>query len=518
MKNRYQVMDDFIKWLACVLEENEEKKIPDEELNNLIYSYLIKINDKDKEADLSSDGNGTFTRLNSYFKDCRNIETFVDPKDNYYMQLQNRPEEHLNGMETIKLYIPQDSINMERSARELFDFLNSSNISHISKISKNERSDDIVVQVTNWNDANTIINFARGNRQLKNGMLDANPFLFSVDNISVSTSRGGSINKVISSLLTTYFNDKIINDKLGEANLLDFTEFAQKYHKHHFVDFNDIGEVVTDFNLKGCEYNTSENNKKIANVGTLVDLFVKGLNPKFDLESCREFYLENSNEGKFLGDANAISLLRNYKNNVNGSNFVGSIDSILLESVDTFKEKYHIDDAQALKIVQNYLMDSNCQKITRENGIRDKYIKGDFANKMNRLLVLSGMDLSQYYRNKKDSRAIRSVQDAIFETYVKYEDRYEQGFEQVDGYSRATYALKRLISHSDALAFTRDNNARNNLLKYGNTAAITENISKVTGVFIDPLDDKSLTDACSAYVTGVINEKLADKDYGFVMQ
>ena len=516
--NRYQLMDEFIKKMASILRENNDKVIPFEDINELVHTNLVKIGTKHKDADLSFDGNNTFNRLKSYFEDYRNIEVNIDPRNNYFIQLQNKPEEHINNIETIKLYIPQDTINMERSARELFEYLSSSNISHISRISKNERFDDIVVQVTNWNDADKIIKFARGNRQIKYGMLEPNPFIFNVDGIGISTSRGGSINNVITSLLSTYLNDKVINDKLNESSLLDFIDYSEKYYKHHFVDLNDIGEVVTDFDLKGCENSSSENNKKIANVGSLVDLFVKGLDPKFNLDSFKEFYLENSNDGKLIGVANAMGLLRNYKNNVNGSHFVGSIDSLLLESVDTFKEKYHIDDEHALKIVDEYIHGGNIQKITRDNDIRKKYVKGDFANKLNKLMNLSGLDLVRYYYNKKNSRAVRSLRDAVFETYIKYEDRYEQGFEQTDGYEKATYALKNLIKNNDARAFTRDNNARKNLIKYGNKQVAIEDMGYAQGHEVDMTSDKLIDEACKNYVSKVIDENILDKGNAYTMK
>ena len=342
-------------------------------------------------------------------------------------------------------------------------------------------------------------------------MLPANPFDFSVDNIAISTGRGGSVNNVITYLMATYFNDRIINEELDKVDLPDFIKFTQDYYHHHFEDFRDIGEVVTDFQLEGCEVSTNENNRKIANIGNLINLFLKEMDPKFDLNGFREFYLESNNDGKLIGIANAIGLLRKETNTANGNDFVGSIDTILLNSVDEFMDRYHTDEQHALKIIGNYLEDGNIQKITRHNDVRKKIVKSDFRNKLPKLLEISGKDLETYYNNKKASRAIRALHDAIYQTYQKYEDRYEEGFEQTDGYTRATYALKSLILDNNAQGFTRDNNARQNLIKYGDAQVLINDIAYSHGHEIYFENPKDVDAACGDYVTKVVSSKLEDK-------
>ena len=515
--NRYQIMDDFLKKMASIFKENDDKAIPYEEISKLIHTFFINIGVKNPDIDFTSPNNNIFARLNSYFKDSRNMKVYLDPDEGYFLQIQNTTEQNLNNIETIKLYIPQDAFNLERSARELFDFLDTSNISHISRISRKERFDNIVVQVNNWSDASKVLNFAAGNRQIKSGMLPANPFAFSVDNIAITTGHGGSFNNIATSLMTAYFNDKIINDKLDTVELTDFIKYSQDYYRHHFVDLRDIGEVVTDFELEGCEVSTNENNRKIADIGNVVELFLNGLDPMYNLDSFRKAYLENSNDGKLIGVANAIGLLRKETNTVNGSNFVGSIDMILLSSVDEFKEKYHIDEEHALKIIGTYLEDGNIQKITRSNNVRTKMLKGDFYNKLHKLLEMSGQDLKTYYENKKESRSIRALQYAIYQTYLKYEDRYENGFEQVDGYTRASYALENLIVNNSVLSFTRDNNARENLIKYGDNEVAITDIARSQGheLFLD--DPASIKAACNNYVTNVISSKSVERGTAYTI-
>ena len=516
MRNRHQEMQDFIVYLSTIYKINEDKNFTFEDLYSFIYTELVRMGtNRGSEADFSNEGNHTFERLESYFSNRRNTHTYVDPINNYFLQIQNKPELHLNNVATIKLYIPQNANNMERSARVLFDFIDDANISHISKISKNERFDDIVVQVTNMNDAIKILNFAKGNRQIQNGLLPPNPFCYSSDGIAMSYGRNGStINTVVASLLAAYSSEKISSHTTDEMFLLDFISFTRKYYEKHFTNLEDIGEVVADFNLKQGETNTSENNRRIANVGHIIKFFIDSVYPMYSLNDFNKDFLETSNTAKILAEATEIGIRRREKSNAFGEKFVGTIDNILLESVDTFKSKYHIDDENALKIVKNYLEDKNSSKITRDNDIRNKYIKSDFSNKMAKLLEISKKDLDSYYYEKKKIRAVDSLNEAIMETYLKYEDRYEQGFEQVDGIDRSVYALKRLLLIGEADGFTRNNNARANLIKYKDDKNMFDDILEI------PLDHKEqdMNELCRKYITNVISSKEQDKEISHLIQ
>jgi hypothetical protein len=237
------------------------------------------------------------------------------------------------------------------------------------------------------------------------------------------------------------------------------------------------------------------------------------LEPHFNLDSFKEIYYDYSNDGKIIGMANALGIKRNSGDFVTGSNYVGSIDTILLDAVKTFEDKYKINDEQALKIINNYLEDFNSHKITRDNDIRGKMIKSDFANKMNRLLSITNQDLKEYYNVKKQSRAIRVLRDAIYETYNKYEDIYVLDSEelQVDGKTRAQFALKELIYNNNSLGFTRRNNARLNLLNYGDIEVAIDEVEHTLETQLDLKDENALREACGKYVQYVIDDRLEIK-------
>ena len=507
MRNKYQEMQDFILHLSDIYRENPDIEFSHEGLSAIIYSELVTLGVKDRDADFTHMGDRTFDRLSSYFTNRRNLNAYVDPRNGYFIQLQNKPELFENNIETISIYLPQDAKNIERSSRVLFDFLDDSNIPHRSKISRTERNDDILVQVTNMNDANKILNFAKGNRQIQAGLLPNNPFCYDTDGISIAYGRNGaSFNSVLASLLAVYSMDRIKENKIDEMFLLDFIDFANKYYDHYFKDLNDLGEVVADFNLKGAEKNTNENNKRIVNVKNIYNYFLSSMYPMYNLEIFNKEFLDTSNDGKLIAEANEINKKRYDKPTPIEAQFVGSIDGLLLESVDTFKDKYHITEDSALNIVRNYLSEGNPSKITRDNDIRTKYIKNDFSNKMKKLLEISKKDLDSYYQDKKRIRTINSLQDAIMETYQKYEDRYEQGFEQADGISIATFALKNLLVTGNAGSFTRNNNARANLIKFGDNSIILNELGNGNPEIVK--EEKALTNACREYVMSTINSRL----------
>ena len=507
--NRAHSMESFLLNMATVLKENSERFIPYEELYKLIYLNLTKRGASDLSTDISLDENNAFARLKNYFDGSRNIKSYID-STNGFMQFQNRPEEHYGNMESIKLYLPQKIEYLERSARELFDYLNQANISHISRIFSKERNNNLIVQLNNWNDVNKVLNFAKGNKIIKYGALTCNPFMYSEDNIGLSTCRDNSYDSVVACLISSYLNNRQLTDKLNDVSLLDFVKYTCEYYNHHFVDYNDIGEVVSDFNLSGCEVSSIENNKKIVNVGNIVNLFIRGLDPNFNLDGFKDIYYDYSNNGKLIGMANSLGIKRNSNDMLTGSNYVGSIDTILLDAVKTFSDKYHIDEEQSLKIINNYLLDGNLNKITRDNNIRQKMAKSDFANKIKKLLLISNQSLEGYYNLKKQSRSIRVLRDALYETYNKYENKYliDPEAAGMDGIECAQHALKELILNKNSLGFTRNNNARANLLKYGDIDIAIDEVENAVGLNLDLKDEDMLDRLCGDYVKMVINDKL----------
>ena len=82
-------MQDFIVYLSTIYQINESKNLTFEDLYSFIYTELVRIGtNRDVEVDFSNEGNHTFERLESYFSERRNTNTYVDPKNNYFLDFK----------------------------------------------------------------------------------------------------------------------------------------------------------------------------------------------------------------------------------------------------------------------------------------------------------------------------------------------------------------------------------------------------------------------------------------------
>ena len=512
MNDRFFRMNEFLKHASTIVKENPNLDIDTKKFSNILYHELTKLDSNDNETDFSK--NKMFDRLLSYFSDRRNINAFIDPSWDYFLQFQNKIEEAYNNKDAIKIYIPQRSASIERSARLLFDFLDKLNIAHISKISKRERMDDIVVIVYNQIDADKVLNFVSGNSQIQHGLIKPNPFSYSVNNISLAFDRDNSYNQIIVDMISTYLRHLKANNHLEMASFEDFVNYATKYYIHHFTNLKDIGEVITDFHLEGCEINNTFNNKKIVCIGNVLHLFIRGLQPDFKLEEFYKSFNYVNNESHIISAASEIERNRNGLENLKSSNHLGAIDSLLLEGIDTIKDKHRTTDMEAVNIISDYMDTNNINLITRDNDIRNKFIKANMRAKLTRLLSINQCSLMDYYKAKYKSRKKNALDDAIFETYSKYEIRYEDGFSEVDGVSQATGALFEYVSKGNPGMFTRDNNGRNNLIKYSDPNVA---LSELDLVKFEDVQDNSFDEynRCNDYVKKVIKERRQEQSKVF---
>jgi len=505
MKNRFEQIDDFLKYIASIIHDNPTLELTDAKMHNFVFSEITKIGVvRDSDVDFSK---MSFQRLSSYFEDRRNINTFIDPKYNYYLELYNNEQEAFSYKEAITMYIPQRGAYLDRSARIIFDYLDNSNMVHISRIAKDERNDNIFIKVFNKNDAVKLLNFLSGDKQVQAGLIEANPFIYRENGIAVFCDRENSYLSVITDLICTYLRAKIINNDLTSVDSFDFLYFTEKYYNHHFVSLNDLGEVIADFNLNGTEINNTFNNKIVCNIGNIIHLFIIGLNGNFDINEFYRQYEIRNNEGFIINQANMAGKKRYFPNQIEASDYIGTIDNLFLEAIDYFKEKYHYDDNKAVEIISDFLDDGRLEHITRDEGYRDKFAKSEFKTKMPRILRLANMDIYEYYITKSKVRSIKCLKDAIYETYVKYETRYEEGFEKIDGYTQAASALSAYLKEGRPEWFTRDNNGRFYLIKYCTKDLAREAIKNHYEKDINYEDSNLVREICNKYVKEVVSSR-----------
>ena len=187
--------------------------------------YIQLINQEIVEKERSQDLSDVFNNLQIINKYNDKMDVFVNPNWNYFCQLISKNVKQFYHMNPIKIYIPLKYENIESSVQRIFTFINSNNIEHCSKLSRQVRVDDLVIRVYNKNDADKIIEFVNNDEELSNNMYNPNAFCINEGKVGLTMDRNLSYNETLSQYICDYIS--IVNDQNIFANYYGFQNYLE---------------------------------------------------------------------------------------------------------------------------------------------------------------------------------------------------------------------------------------------------------------------------------------------------
>ena len=295
--NRFNRMEEFLKCLEDNV-NNQERRLSFDEIYSLLNRYDVK------EEDLSFDGNPydfdlivdtdfmpcVFDNWQSYFNDKEDVLAF---NRGYWCQFRNRKVDYKDVNEHIKMYIPLDSEHLEEGVKKIMQFLSDEGIFHISKAGKHIRFDDVVVRLTNLEDASKLANFIKNDSYIQEGLIKPNPFAIEKDGIAYACDKDMSYNSVVASLMKLYINNELAssNDNKIEVDLsLDgFRSFVMNYYNDIAMNPEKRDYLISDVKL--CE-----DRNHINNCMRIIELVYHVLDPSFTYDAYTSFYQANCND------------------------------------------------------------------------------------------------------------------------------------------------------------------------------------------------------------------------------
>lgn len=198
--------------------------------NNLIYREIIrnglKKTDMNEDRSLISNQH-LFPKWTERYMSHQGINVFCNPAWEYFLQFTNGD---IYEEEFIKLYIPLDKEHLYEGANILFDFIESQNITHLSKISQEVRSDNVVVRLKKNDTASAkkIIDFINNNAYLKEGLNKTNPFTPTYNGIGIMQEKGISYNNEMAFMISNYIL-RSYNDEKENVSINDFLDYFSKH-------------------------------------------------------------------------------------------------------------------------------------------------------------------------------------------------------------------------------------------------------------------------------------------------
>lgn len=372
--NNKERITNFLEYWRDIALENPKLSFTSEEIEHAIYSSLIRlgVNQTDRQIDLRNGNsptnyrndnqysylvnpNSAFNNWLEYYNKKEKINVFHDSKWAYYCQFISQDLEAKKAKEHIKIYIPLDSKHIEQGAKNIFDFLTQNKISHVSKIGKSIRFDDIVVRLVKKEDADKLLNYLKNDSYIQEGLIKANPFAFQKDGIAIVCDGKESYNDTISKLVRLYIAEKIKSKTLNQVSYEDFYRFVAIKYKTNFItrtekEFKEIFDIQTK--------------EKERNIREIIALALKCQNPNFDYNS----YLEHFRICKKNKEEVTSNTLN--KNQTNLLFEETEALKLLTEYIKTMCEKYTEDKGKAT--CKAYFLTGNTSYIARDNNLRER--------------------------------------------------------------------------------------------------------------------------------------------------
>lgn len=438
-------MNNFLTRIKNIVRHNPE--LLNGNFKDFLYSELISFNL----------GNGEpFKNMEHLFDDWiyrnrnkENLQTFVSEKWPYFCQFANRGAVNIAG-EAIKLYIPLNENRLYEGANRLFDFIAREHIHHNSKIGKKIRNDNVVVRVSNMEEAIKVIEFVKNDPYIQDGLMNTNPFTINVGGVGIAKDGFRSYNSELCNHLGKFINILLSKDRLDDLNMSTFHEYLDSVK-----DFGDKDlQIITKLQ---CQVTTG----KLLSLDDFRNIIEgKELNKTFDKEEIfKKVILATFNK---YGMKHTINAVARYRYNGDDSGFTrgtlgeGSrydltINKITMEDVNKFLENSNTRDGNAIEDYINnivgkkkddftYLVDAYKETYNKYGNVQARralssYIiygeKKYITNNNNARDNLGNVDFSRLYDTLRESLNIDAFcsLEELTETFLdEVEQQYMRGY------------------------------------------------------------------------------------------
>lgn len=377
-------INEFLSFWKQIIIENPNLDFKKIDMTRTIYHYLIKLGVNEEEKEIKT--NNFFDEWIKYFKDKNNINVFVSPNWKYFCQFTNGNVDNLDNF--IKLYIPTNYNHLFKTAIELFNYLNENNISHLSKIGSEIRFDNIVIRLTNIEDAKKVVNFINSNPYIKEGLIKCNPFANSIDNISMVSDGYLSYNRVISTYIRLFLDNMKDNNSVNDINSDTFINFINNYYQNKFKNKNEL--------IKEFELNHKEELNDLKNV---TELIINTYHKNYSFDEYSVFFNKITNNNQLLND---------------------DIETLLIEALEIMINKENKE--LALERIDYLLNTNDYGIITRNFGLRDRLYRNNFANRLKIFLNSKNISINNYINSleSKNNQIEELLKECIIIMSMKF--------------------------------------------------------------------------------------------------
>ncbi|MBQ4031338.1 MAG: hypothetical protein II625_06255 [Bacilli bacterium] len=382
--NKDQRINEILQYWAQLYRENPTKEFSDRTFYNHLIFTGVKMEDRrinlsiqqsktnpnfrknPAAIDPNCNPQSTFNNWIQLYSDSRKTDCFVSPYWQYFCQFVSKDNKARMSHEHIKIYIPLDSDHIEYGAKMIFDFLEQNNISHLSKIGREIRFDDIVVRLINPDDAKKLLDFVSRNPYLQEGLIQANPFAFQKNGIAMAVDGSESYNSTVATLIKAYMDYRRKTNTLNNVNVENFYEYIRRLYIDQFISRrNQNLKTILDWKDKDEEKNYQE----------IVSLIIRVHDPNFTYDDYMQHYATCAN----------ISYLTERQ--------ILETNRLLIEALEAMTIRFN---RNGISNVNAFFDTGDGKYITSKNNLRERMLHSNFRTTLKQILHQKRMTFAEY--------------------------------------------------------------------------------------------------------------------------
>lgn len=403
---KYDKMQLFLNHILTIVKNNPNLVLS----SDVVYSQMKICSLKKTDfADrgIAKTNKHLFQTWIDRFKNIQNISVFNSESWKYWCQFVNeRPSE-----EYIKLYIPIDSVGLEKGVNDIFEFIAKNNICHCSKVARDLRNDNVIVRLVKGDEESLrkILDYINNNEYIQNHLNETNPFIPCINGIGVMNETGISYNDEMAQLISRFINERKNNQSI---DIKDFLDFADKniYRKEVYEAFKNASKNEKQYfdanaDIKGIVKRKEEFNKHEKQ--SLLNDAIKYTYLKYgknQIITALTEIIENGNYG-YVTDANR-GLRGLLKNNVSKN----EVKQMIEDTLKQFNKKQYTSLEEMISdYCGYYLNDTLVRKLDNMCQVTLNNYDVNFLIGAIKQFLISGKSVgfSRYRKNSEDKHNYR---------------------------------------------------------------------------------------------------------------
>lgn len=405
--NRYQDMEDFLKYFAAIYGQNPNLSID----YGTIYSNLAMygLNEKEiNDREIVQNFQGWIDR----FKNNPNLDVYYTERQPGFLQFQNRKS---IGDKHVKLYLSYPKKKINNCVNKIFDYISKEDMVTCSKVSHSLRSDSVVLRMNNLSDAFKVINYINGDHELRKYAKETNPFSIKQGVVGIAYDNMLSYNSTLASVMEDYFKKCRNDNTLSYVSVTHFREFINQYINSVLKNKEDIKRFSKKNMVIKHENRFASIGEELLNYEQILELIHVSLNSHADINDYKNFYY------KILDNKYSEQRI-NYYNDVINNKVVEQTEINEIELINSYLDlainKYGSD--KVYLYLERYV-NGDVNAITRDNNFRSLFQQHIPPAKLTSIIGDINTYINKYINLKKQNDNYNMFLYGSIETYKKYD-------------------------------------------------------------------------------------------------